>query len=56
MTGKGNQRLKFVYGKIENIVGNGENAGNQHFLQTHNVLNSPSFGGLVKSWDVVVKG
>ena len=23
---------KFVYGKIENIVGNGENAGNQHFL------------------------
>ena len=26
------QRLKFVLGRIENIVGKGENAGYQHFL------------------------
>ena len=26
------QRLKFVLGRIENIVGKGENAGFQHFL------------------------
>ena len=26
------QKLKFVLGKVENIVGKGENAGYQHFL------------------------
>ena len=26
------ETLKFVLGKVENIVGNGENAGYQHFL------------------------
>ena len=26
------QKLKFNVGKVENIVGKGENAGNQHFL------------------------
>ena len=26
------QKLKFVLGRIENIVGKGENAGIQHFL------------------------
>ena len=26
------QKLKFVLGRVENIVGKGENAGNQHFL------------------------
>ena len=26
------QRLKFVFGRIENMVGKGENAGYQHFL------------------------
>ena len=26
------QKLKFVTGRVENIVGKGENAGNQHFL------------------------
>ena len=24
--------MKFVLGRVENIVGKGENAGNQHFL------------------------
>ena len=26
------EKLKFVLGQVENIVGKGENAGNQHFL------------------------
>ena len=26
------QKLKFVHGRVENIVGKGENAGYQHFL------------------------
>ena len=26
------EKLKFVLGKVENIVGKGENAGHQHFL------------------------
>ena len=26
------ENIKFVLGKVENIVGKGENAGNQHFL------------------------
>ena len=26
------EKLKFVIGTVENIVGKGENAGNQHFL------------------------
>ena len=28
----------FVFGTTENIVGKGENAGNQHFFLSHNVL------------------
>ena len=27
-----NQIVKFALGRVENIVGKGENAGNQHFL------------------------
>ena len=27
-----NQKLKFALGRVENIVGKGENAGYQHFL------------------------
>ena len=26
------EKLKFVMGKVENIVGKGQNAGDQHFL------------------------
>ena len=29
---KVSEKLKFVLGKVENIVGKGENAGYQHFL------------------------
>ena len=35
------QKLKFVYGKVENIVGKGENAGYQHFLLFSNIFGSP---------------
>ena len=27
-----NRKLKFAFGRVENIVGKGENAGYQHFL------------------------
>ena len=27
-----NKKSEFVFGRVENIVGKGENAGNQHFL------------------------
>ena len=26
------EKLNFTFGRVENIVGKGENAGNQHFL------------------------
>ena len=26
------EKLKFVFGRVENIVGKGENAGDRHFL------------------------
>ena len=32
------QKLKFLLGTVENIVGKGENAGNQHFLLLLHVL------------------
>ena len=34
------QKLKFVLGKIEHIVGKGEDAGYQHFLIFYNVFKS----------------
>ena len=36
-----NEKLKLVLGRVENIVGKGENAGNQPF----NVFKSPLFQG-----------
>ena len=40
------EKLKFVLGKMENIVGKGENAGNQHFLLfPHNGFETPLFQG-----------
>ena len=37
------QKLIFVLGWVENIVGNGENAGYQHFSFSHNVFKSPFY-------------
>ena len=39
------QTIKFVSKKMESIVGNGENAGDQHFL-----LFSQSFQTALPSW------
>ena len=32
------EKIKFILGRVENIVENGENAGNQHFSFSHNVF------------------
>ena len=33
----------YVFDRVENIVGRGENAGYQHFLLFHNVFESPVY-------------
>ena len=43
-----NGKLKLVLGGIENIVGKGENAGNQHFLLFPQCFQKPSLSGLLK--------
>ena len=45
------QKLKFDLGRVENLVGKGENAGNQHFLLFPQCFQKVSF----KSRDCVVK-
>ena len=42
------EKLKFVLGKVENIVGKGENAGHQHFLLFPQCVQKTSFTGLLK--------
>ena len=32
------EKLKFVLGRVENIVGKGENAGYHHFIFSHKVF------------------
>ena len=49
-----NQKLKFNLGKVENIVGKGENAGYQHFLLFPECFQKASFLGSL-SQDCVVK-
>ena len=46
------QNLNFVLGRVENIVGKGENAGYKHFLPMFSKVCSP---GGVKSRDCMVK-
>ena len=50
------ERLKFVLGRAENIVGKGENAGYQHFLLFLQCFQKAFFPWVVKSRDCVVKG
>ena len=38
-----NEKLKFVLGRVENIVGKGENAGYQHFLLFQQCFQKDSF-------------
>ena len=49
------KKLKFVLGRIENIVGKGEIAGYQHFLLFPPCFQEASLFRVVKSWDCVVK-
>ena len=42
------KKLKFVLGKVENIVGKGENAGYQHFLLFPQRFQKVSYTGLLK--------
>ena len=50
-----NQELKLVLGRVENILGKGENAGYQHFLLFPKMFSKASFLRVVKSRDCVVK-
>ena len=42
------EKLKFVLGRVENIVGMGENAGYQHFLLFPQCFQKVSILGLLK--------
>ena len=42
------QNLKFVLGRVDNIVGKGENGGYQHFLLFPQCFQKPSSTGLLK--------
>ena len=47
--------LKFLVGRVENIVGKGENAGYQHFLLFSTVFSKGFITRVVKGQDCVVK-
>ena len=49
------EKLKFVLGSMENIVGKGENAGYQHFPPFPTVFSKIFLLKVVKSRDSVVK-
>ena len=49
------EKLKFVLGRVENIVGKGENVGYQHFLLFPQYFSKGFFRRVVKSRDCVVK-
>ena len=55
MTKERSQKLKFVTNKVENIVGKGENAGNQRFLLFPELFSKGLPLRVVKSRDCVVK-
>ena len=43
-----NEKLKFGLGRVENIVGKGENAGYQHFLLFPQFFQKSSLSGSLK--------
>ena len=45
-------KLKFNFGRAENIVGKGENAGHQHFLFFPQCFQKASFSRLLKAGTV----
>ena len=44
--------MKFHFGRVEHIVGKGENAGYQHFLLFPQCFQNPSVSELLKVWIV----
>ena len=50
-----NKKIKFALGRIESIVGKGENAGYQHFLLFPQCFQKAPYMGVVNSCDCVVK-
>ena len=50
------QKLKFVLGKVEKMVGKGEDTGYQHFHLFPQCFQKLSFPEVLKSRDCVVKG
>ena len=50
------QKLKFVYGSLENIMVKGENAGYQHFLLFPQCFQKSFLLVVFKSRDCMVKG
>ena len=49
------EMMIFVFDRVENIVGKGENAGYQHFLLFPTMFSKGLFVKVVKSRDCVVK-
>ena len=49
------QMMISVFHRVENIVGKGENAGNQHFLLFQSMFSKGFFLGVVRSRDCVVQ-
>ena len=50
------KKLTFMLGRVENIVGKGENAGYQHFLLFHTMFSKGFFLKVIESRNYVVKG
>ena len=46
------QTLKFAFGRVENTVGKGENAGHQDFLLFSQCFQKDFLSGLLKVWTV----
>ena len=51
-----NEKWKLCMGRIGNIVGKGENAGDQHYLLFSQCFTKVFFRTVIKSPDCVVKG
>ena len=47
--------MDFVYDRVENIVGKGENTGYQHFSPFPMMFSKVFYSTVVESWDCVVK-
>ena len=50
-----NEKFKFIFGRVENIVGKGENAGYQHFLLFPTMFSKGFILKVIKSRDCMVK-